>query len=437
MKEAWCCSRGAVELFFLFSGLWLASIGSVYSYPLWTSELQSIHNLSQSVTGSLGVTMYSTQVAATVVPFLFSLSSSPLLFQLLLSVWLPSSLAWSFLSLASSSPPPLPAGATLPLLFLGVAFLGIASGSLFIPVVSLAMKMLPNRSLFVSAYYALCYGVGATSASFALVWTSSLSSFFWGVLAASASIGLISSFVIWKTVSAAAAAESSAKTEESKMLVQAEDVIMVPPPPPPPSLKDLFFIFVGSARSWLVILILIFNIGIGSTFAANMERFVSLGSDSRFDLELKLLAAFFNVAQTVGRVVAVIVGSRGELTLLVVLCVSFGYVLLLTLASVLDKGAFIISLVFGVFYGGMRSTIASILFSSSIQDRRLFLTLALFTFPVAAVGPLGLNFLVGFFFERYGDFHWAFVTLAIVGGASGILTIILWRLQPSKQVVQF
>ena len=415
--------RWKAVLFFLSSGSWLASIGTVYSYPLWTNHLQNQFNLTQSDTGALGVTMYATQVAATVVPFAFSrFMASRYLFlvQLLSTVFLPVSLAWLLLGLASaqwiSSP--------ILCLYFGIALLGIGSGSLFIPVVSRAMRMLPNRSLFVSAYYALAYGVGATAASFALVWTPSLPRFFFGLMGTCSVVGLAASVILWQTT----LPESiDSNAEKSKLLVQAGDDNTTQVPS---SLKHTFLVFVKSPRSWLVVLILILNLGIGSTFAANMERFVTIHESNALDLSL--LAAFFNVAQTVGRLVAVFVGSRGELTLLVVFSVALGFAVLLSLASALQNGAFYISLAFGIFYGAMRSSIASILFSSSVTDRKMFLNLALFTFPIAGIGPLGLDFLVGFLFEREGSFQWAWAMMAALSGISSSLVVVLWRLQPRQ-----
>jgi hypothetical protein len=283
------------------------------------------------------------------------------------------------------------------------------------------MQKLPHRSLFVSAYYALCYGIGATSASFALVGESSLPlhAFFFALLGVNALVGFVAAVLLWRTT-----LPPKSVHESSKLLVQAADQN------DPPSVGETFLIFVKSPLSWLVVVILLLNIGVGSTYAANMERYVASQDDDNL-VNLALLVAFFNLAQTVGRLVAVLVGARGDLTLAVVASVSVGFVVLLSLASTLQNGAFYISLSFGIFYGAMRSAISSILFNSSIRDRKQFVSLALFTFPVAGLGPLGLNFLVGFLFERDGgSFQWAFILLAVASGISGILTVILFILQP-------
>ena len=398
----------AKVLFFALAGAWLAAMGSLYSYPLWTSRLQHRFNLTQSDTGALGTTMYSVQVSSVVVPFAFSFSRISLPIQLAASVLLPGAVGWTLLALASSGL--LATG----FLYFGVALLGCASGSLYIPVVGLSMK-LSSRALFVSAFYACMYGLGGSTASLVLIWVSSLFWFFLGLACIHVVAGVVAVVAFWRVPPIP---QKAAGDGEKRALIQSVDE----EEPQPPSLKATCVAFFSSILSYLVIAVMLLNLGVGSTFAANMERYAD---------DASLLPVLFNVVQTAGRIIAVVVGSLGEYTLQVVVAVSVLYVIVLAVGSnVSGHGQFWISLAFGLAYGGMRATIGSVLFYSKVQNRKLFLYLALFSFPLAGTGPIAFNFAFGALYDHLGSFHWPLAFLACLSGASVCISVLLWKLQP-------
>jgi hypothetical protein len=165
-----------------------------------------------------------------------------------------------------------------------------------------------------------------------------------------------------------------------------------------------------------------------------MPHFVSAPLDAR------LLVPLFNVFQTVGRFLVLIVSfvSSKDLTLVLVLIIGIVYIVILSLLSSpvisqLSNASFVLALLFSVVYGAMWTCNGSIIFFSAISDRNRFLVLALFVFPVSGLGPILMNLLLGFLYEDYGNFHVSFIVLTALSGVMVLLTLLLMWLTYRKK----
>ena len=398
----------AARAFFAVAAIWLGVSGTLYSFPMWTTRLQAEFALNQAQTNAMGSVLYAATLLGVVLPFLLGrVRKMPLIVPLGAAGVVPQTLGWALLWMVSTRL----VGPPLPLLLVASFLIGLGAGSIFTEIMSQSVLLMEDSSsLFVSSFYTLSFGVGGVASSFWLIFAD-LSFFFFLLFLLHGCVGLVASLLLWRLL-----VFSSYRGAESQVLLEASARARHV------GLATLAKQFFSSGRSWLVLLIVFIKIGIGGAFAANMEDFVGQ-SGASFDAQY--LTAFFNAGQTVGRLGTVLLGLWRDLTVTVVGAVALSYAIILAVAAGVPSAAFALSLVFSVAYGAMWSTTSSIVFCSSVTNRRQFLTLALFVFPLSGAGPIATNAVVGVIFDDTASFMWPWIFLALLSGLLFVLAVVL------------